>query len=101
MLAEHLPVEQLTVEPCDAITAELEDFAASIQTGREPQVSGEAGRDAVDMAERILAKISRHAWDGTPDGLIGPRAVPAPQIIPGPHWGRKPVAPPIEHREAG
>jgi predicted dehydrogenase len=101
LLAEHLPVEQLAVEPCDAITAELVDFADSIHAGRTPQVSGEAGRDAVDMAERILSKIARHAWDGTPDGLVGPRAVPAPQIIPGPHWGRKPVAPPIERREAG
>jgi predicted dehydrogenase len=101
LLAEHLPVDQLSAEPRDAITAELEDFAASIRDGRAPQVTGEAGRDAVDVAERILAKIARHAWDGTPDGLVGPQVVPARQIIPGPHWGRKPTATPAERREAG
>ncbi|MBI2824235.1 MAG: Gfo/Idh/MocA family oxidoreductase [Planctomycetia bacterium] len=101
LFAEHLPIESLTTEPCDAITAELADFAESVQTGRAPLVSGEQGRDAVALAELILAKINRHAWDGTPDGPVGPRALPAPQIIPGPHWNRKPAAPPIERREAG
>ena len=103
LLAEHLPSEQLTVEPCNAITAELADFAVSVQTGRPPQVAGEAGRDAVDVAERILAKIARHAWDGTPDGRVGPQGLPVRQIIPGPHWGRKPAGTPSapERREAG
>ncbi len=101
LLVDHLPQEQLTVEPRDQITAELEDFAESIQMGRAPLVSGEAGRDAVDVAERILAKIARHAWDGTPEGRIGAAAVQQPQIIPGPHWNRKPVAAPPERREAG
>jgi predicted dehydrogenase len=101
LLTEHLPVEQLTSVPRDAITAELEDFGESIQTGRAPQVTGEAGRDAVDVAERVLAKIARHAWDGTPDGVVGPQVAPSRQIIPGPHWGKKPSTSPIERREAG
>ncbi|HEY4310243.1 MAG TPA: Gfo/Idh/MocA family oxidoreductase [Pirellulales bacterium] len=101
LLVDHLPIEQMTIEPRDAITAELKDFAESITTGRAPQVTGEAGRDAVDVAERILAKMARHAWDGTPDGPVGPHVAPTRQIIPGPHWGRKPATSPIERREAG
>ncbi len=101
LLAEHLPLDQLTAEPRDAITAELADFAESIQYGRLPQVTGEAGRDAVDVAQRVLAKIARHAWDGSSDGVVGPQLAPARQIIPGPHWGRKPSSAPIERREAG
>lgn len=101
LLTEHLPTESLTVAPSDAITAELADFAESIQYGRAPQVTGEAGRDAVDVAERVLSKIARHAWDGTPEGPVGPLALPGRHIIPGPHWGRKPAPAPREHREAG
>lgn len=101
LLADHLPIEQMTIEPRDAITAELVDFADSIQAGRMPQVPGEAGRDAVDVAERIMAKMARHAWDGTPEGPVGPTVAPVRQIIPGPHWGRKPATSPVERREAG
>jgi len=101
LLSDHLPVEQLVTEPRDAITAELADFAESIQYGRLPQVTGEAGRDAVDVAQRVLGKIARHAWDGTPDGVVGPQLAPTRQIIPGPHWGRKPTTAPVERREAG
>ena len=101
LLADHLPIESLPVESRDAITAELVDFAESIQQGRPPQVTGEAGRDAVDVAERVLARIARHAWDGTPEGPVGPQALPGRHIIPGPHWGLKPSPAPIERREAG
>ncbi|MES1213031.1 MAG: Gfo/Idh/MocA family oxidoreductase [Singulisphaera sp.] len=101
LLNDYLPIEEMTIEPRDAITAELNDFAESIQTGRAPQVTGEAGRDAVDVAERVLSKIARHAWDGTPDGPIGPHVAPVRQIIPGPHWHRKPSAAPHNRREAG
>ncbi|HEY2840348.1 MAG TPA: Gfo/Idh/MocA family oxidoreductase [Pirellulales bacterium] len=101
LLADHLPIEELATHPRDGITAELEDFAESIQTGRAPQVTGEAGRDAVDLAERILAKIGRHAWDGVAAGPVGPHGLPPSQIIPGPHWRRQPSGAPIERREAG
>jgi len=103
LLTDHLPLEELPTEPRDGITAELEDFAESIQTGRAPQVTGEAGRDAVDLAERILAKIGRHAWDGIAAGPVGPHVAPPAQVIPGPHWRRQSTTTPtpIERREAG
>jgi predicted dehydrogenase len=98
---DHLPLVQLTTEPCDALTAELTDFQQSIVMGRGPRVSGEAGRDAVAVAERVLAAIAEHAWDGADQGRKGPLAEPTPRIIRGPHWGRKPVSEPSEQREAG
>lgn len=101
LLAEHLPVERIEPEPCDALTAELLDFADSIRSGRAPRVPGEQGRDAVAVAQQVLAKIQTHAWDGTSDGPVGPLAAPAPRIIRGPHWGRQPAHPAAEQREAG
>ena len=101
LLADHLPVEELPTTPRDGITAELEDFAESIQLGRAPQVTGEAGRDAVDLAEQILAKIGGHQWDGIAAGPTGPHGLPPTQIIPGPHWRRAGTPAPIERREAG
>jgi predicted dehydrogenase len=101
LLAEHLPTEEIEPQPCDQITAELEDFAASIRAGRAPRVSGEQARDAVAVAEAILASIATHTWNGTADGPIGPLAIPAPRVIPGPHWATKPASLPSERREAG
>jgi predicted dehydrogenase len=101
LLAEHLPVEQISCDPVDAITAELVDFAESIQQGRMPRVSGEAACEAVSVAERILASIASHQWDGHADGRIGPNAIPGRSVIPAPHWATRPMRSPIERREAG
>ncbi len=101
LLTEHLPVEKLAVEPCDAITAELLDFTDSIRTGRVPRVTGEQGRDAVAVAEQVLAAMAAHAWDGNADGPVGPLALPPAAVIRAPHWGLKKAGNPLEHREAG
>ena len=103
LMAEHLPLEQIQAEPCDAITAELTDFAGAIREGRSPRVSGAAGRDAVAVAERVLAAIAHHAWDGTPEGTAGPQLLPINSPIRPPHWkvaSRLPSTP-GERREAG
>ncbi len=57
-LAELLPRDQRRHEPVDALALELADFVESIRDGRAPRVSGEQGRDAVAVAERILAEIA-------------------------------------------
>ena len=44
-------------------------------------MTGEQGRDAIAVAERILEKIASHAWDGSPTGRVGPLATPQPDII--------------------
>jgi predicted dehydrogenase len=101
LLAEHLPLEQIEAQPSDAITAELVDFADSIRRGRQPRVSGEQARDAVSVAEEILAQISTHRWNGSEEGPIGPLAVPGSHVLRGPHWAQKPTALPRHRREAG
>lgn len=81
----------------------LDDFAGSIRAGRAPRVTGEHGRDAIAVAERILLQIATHAWDGAAEGPVGPQVVPMSPTIPAPHWklGAKLPAAPNEPRKAG
>jgi predicted dehydrogenase len=100
LLAEHLPMKQIEAVPCDAIRAELIDFADSIRSSRAPRVSGVHAQSAVEVAEQIIDGIAAHAWDGVADGPLGPLAAPAvPQIIPAPHWLTRPAG--VKRREAG
>jgi hypothetical protein len=62
----------------DQLTAELRHFVGCVRTGRMPRVTGEDGRDALLLADRILASVQRHPWEGTEDGPMGPKAMPAP-----------------------
>jgi predicted dehydrogenase len=101
LLEEHLPREALHFEAVDALMLEVQDFVDSIRTSRPPRVSGEQGRNAVAVAEQILAKIHSHPWDETADGPVGPRATPRPRVVPAPHWHLSPASVPIERKEAG
>lgn len=100
-LQEHLPRQSVPVETADPLTSELTDFVTSIRTGRAPRVTGEAGLEAVKLAERILLEVQTHAWEGSPTGPVGPRIIAPPQILRGPHWHLKPSEAPIERRKAG
>lgn len=100
LMTEHLPLQTLETAAGDAITAELLDFAEAVRTGRAPQVGGEQGRDVVALAEEILSRIAIHRWDARPDGPIGPRALPAPTILRGPHWQTS-ATKPGPRRQAG
>jgi predicted dehydrogenase len=71
-----------TAAKVNAIQEEQRDFVTCICTGKTPRVDGAAGRDAIAVAELILAKIEEHAWDGTSGGRHGPFAMPALPIIP-------------------
>jgi predicted dehydrogenase len=83
---ERLPREQLTFDAVDALALEHEDFVTSIRTSRQPRVSGQAGRDALAVAERILACIDAHAWDASADGPAGSLALPRRHAVPAPHF---------------
>jgi predicted dehydrogenase len=86
LMAEHLPIEQLTIESRNALADELRDFVDSIVTLRSPRVTGQQGRDVLAVAEQILGEIEIHAWQGRHDGPRGPRAMPQLPILRGPHW---------------
>src|SRR5436309_3245200 len=60
----------------DQLTAELRHFVDCRRTGRRPRVTGEDGRDALELAERVLAAVRAHQWEGRPDGPVGPGAMP-------------------------
>ena len=62
----------------DQLTAELRHFVASVRDGLAPRVTGADGRDALALADRILASVQRHPWNGTADGPVGPKAMPSP-----------------------
>lgn len=62
----------------DQLTAELKHFVDCVRTGRKPRVTGEDGRDALELAERVLASVRSHSWDGQTDGPVGPVSMPKP-----------------------
>ncbi len=92
---EHLPCVTDSVDAVDALALECEDFLAAIRTGVAPRVPGEAGRDALAVAEQVLANMAEHSWDGTPGRRIGPRLQPARNVIPTPHFSFDSGATPI------
>jgi predicted dehydrogenase len=63
----------------DQLTSELKDFVRCVQQGTRPRVDGEAGRDAIDLASRILQSIRTHSWEGGAGGPIGTSQLPAPK----------------------
>ncbi len=79
LFATHLPLQEFNSEPCDQLTAELQDFVRCVVEGGQPRVTGEHGRDAIAVAERVLEQIAVHPWDGTATGRIGPLATPRPE----------------------
>lgn len=44
------------------LQAELDSFLAAVSEGREPEVTGEDGRRALALADRIAAEIRAQAW---------------------------------------
>lgn len=99
--AEHLPRHTQQFDAVDALAAELQDFVDSVRTPRAPRVSGGAGRDALALAEQILAKIHAHSWDNTTEGPVGPLAVPGRGVIPAPHFTLTPAPSVLPRKEAG
>jgi predicted dehydrogenase len=76
---QHLKACELPVEKRNALADEQTDFVECIRSRRAPRVSGDAGRDALVVAERVLAAIAAHAAGG--------EAAPASAaVLRGPHW---------------
>jgi predicted dehydrogenase len=98
---EHLQSRTIESAAVDALSLELDDFVQSISTGRQPRVSGEQARDAVAVADLILAEIRDHRWSDRADGPAGPLAVPSPSIIPAPHFRFAAESVPKQRKEAG
>jgi len=98
---DYLPQERLAVQDCNAILEEQRDFLGAIARQGQVRVSGRDGRRALDVAERILAEIAAHRWDGTSKGPTGPRLQVSEPILRGPHWNRLAQPHAFFHRAAG
>jgi len=52
--------ETIPVEAGDPLGREIADFAAAVRGRRDPLVTGEIGRDALALAERVVGAIETH-----------------------------------------
>jgi len=61
-----ISVEELTLPPDegDQLTAEHNDFLNAVEQGSSPTVAASAGVAAVEAAEKIVASIGQHEWQG-------------------------------------
>ncbi|MDB4778122.1 Gfo/Idh/MocA family oxidoreductase [bacterium] len=76
LFSQVLPVEEVTVEPANAIQLEQLDWIEAILENRRPTICAETGLRAVQVAERILDQIDEHSWAQNDRSMTGPFAVP-------------------------
>lgn len=65
--AQLVQIEQLTMDQPsadDPLTAQLSSFLRVVRTGEAPVVDARAGWAAVEAAERVVAAIREHRWEG-------------------------------------
>ncbi|NLX57172.1 MAG: Gfo/Idh/MocA family oxidoreductase [Planctomycetaceae bacterium] len=74
MFRDLLCLETLQVPRTNAILQEQREFVASVQQGAPVRVPGEQGREALAVAEQILASIRAHRWNSPSLSVAGPRA---------------------------
>jgi len=86
LFSDHLPLRDLAVAETNPLLDEQREFAAAIQGRTAVRVSGSHGRRALDVAERILADIAAHRWEGSVTGAVGPRFETRDAVLRGPHW---------------
>jgi len=78
---EVLARESIEGAEGNALLEEQRDFVAAIREERAPRICGAQGRDVLSVAERILAGIAEHQWDGHPAGRVGPHLMPPGPIL--------------------
>jgi predicted dehydrogenase len=86
LFTDYLPLTDLPVAEANPLLDEQRAFVAAIQGAASVRVSGRDGRRALDVAERILAEIAAHRWEGDARGAIGPRFESRDAVLRGPHW---------------
>ena len=80
VFTRYLQTQELDCNRGDQLTREIEHFVDCVRTGSVPRVPGEAGRDAIALAERILDQVDAHLWQPGPAGwLFEPEELPQVQ----------------------
>jgi predicted dehydrogenase len=72
VFGKFVRIEAVPVSEGDALSAELTEFVNCVKTGGQPLVNGAQAAEAVSVAEKILAKVMTHEWDGHASGAVGP-----------------------------
>lgn len=99
LFTDYLPLVDLPVTESNALLQEQREFISAIRGEASVRVTGRDGRQALNVAERILAEIAAHRWDGAEGGAIGPRFETSESVLRGPHWGQRAAT--IKRRLAG
>lgn len=86
LFTDYLHLTDLPIAESNALLEEQREFVAAIRGERAVRVTGHAGRQALDVAERILAQIAGHHWDDAENGAMGPRFQTREPLLSGPHW---------------
>ncbi len=66
-------VENLDIDDREPLRLEQEAFVQAVLEGSRPQVSAEDAIAAMELAERIVAKIGEHRWEGSSSAAISAR----------------------------
>ena len=67
IFGKFIEVDSPAVEEGDALTAELEEFAAAVRGESKPSCGGHEALEAIKVAEMVLKSIADHDW-GSSDG---------------------------------
>jgi len=77
-----LRVDQVQGEGREPLALELEDFVQAVRTGSRPRVTGADALRSIRLADQVLKALGAHAWEGRPDGPVGPHDLPEPLAEP-------------------
>jgi predicted dehydrogenase len=90
LFRDYLPVTELPIVECNPLLEEQREFAAAIRGECEVRVTGVDGRNALDVAERVLVQIASHRSRKSASS-VGPQFQPHTSTLRGPHWRHAPV----------
>lgn len=57
-----LDIKELELDDHEPLAKELDAFVNCVATGAEPPVTGQAGCEAIEVAEAVLAAVKAHKW---------------------------------------
>ena len=79
VFGKHLHTIELDCNRGDQLTSELKHFIQCVRTNAKPRVTGEDGRNALALAQRILESVREHRWNGANDSeAVGVHGFPLP-----------------------
>ena len=74
VFGRFIETHEAEASDADALTAELSSFADAVRVNGTPAVDGVQGLAALEVAERVIACVREHSWDGEAGSRIGPHA---------------------------